>query len=249
MKPGKIAGALAKILALILLLPLTIPFIIPELGLAYSGVTYELHTQDKIVALTFDDGPHPVYTPQILDILDRYQAKATFFMIGNRMEKYPEIVKEVSARGHLIANHTYTHPSNLRAESQENIKQEVARCQQTMERLSGQDTYLFRPPRGILNREIIEMLHKHGYTVVLWSISADHHDAPTPEMMAARVIKHIHPGEIILVHDGRTDLRWKDVEATRLIVKNLSEQGYRFVTLEALAPHMLVKQKDTTPKQ
>lgn len=234
MKPSKIAGILIKIVLLILLLPLVIPFLIPDFGVAYSGVTYELLTRDKIIALTFDDGPHPIYTPQILDILDQYQVKATFFMIGSRMEEYPEIVKEVSARGHFIANHTYTHPSNLRAESLENLKREIDQCQQSIERLSGQTNYLFRPPRGILNPKIIKMLHEQGYTVVLWSISADHHDAPTPEMMAARVIKHAHPGEIVLIHDGRTDLRWKDVAATRLIIENLSRQGYQFVTLEEL---------------
>lgn len=235
MRPGKNGSFLIKIILLLLLLPLVIPFFIPDFGVAYSGVVYELFTRDKIVALTFDDGPHPIYTPQILDILDQYQAKATFFMIGSRMEEYPEIVEEVSGRGHLIANHTYTHPKNLRAESPESIKKEVDRCQQSIERLANQNACLFRPPRGILNQKIIKMLHKQGYTVVLWSISADHHDAPTPELMAARVIKHAHPGEIVLIHDGRTDLRWKDVEATRLIIENLSKQGYRFVTLEELA--------------
>ncbi len=234
MKSGKTARLLVKIIVLILLLPLVIPFLTPDFGVAYSGIIYELPTRDKIIALTFDDGPHPVYTPQILDILEQYQVPATFFMIGNRMEEYPEIVKEVSARGHLVANHTHTHPQNLRAESLENIREEIYQCQQSIERLANQDTYLFRPPRGILNPKIIKMLHKEGYTVVLWSISADHHDAPTPELMADRVIKHAHPGEIVLIHDGRTDLRWKDVEATRLIIKNLSKQGYRFVTLEEL---------------
>lgn len=233
----KIAKFSIKIILLLLLLPLAIPVLIPEIGLAYSGVTYQLIGKEKIVALTFDDGPHPIYTPQILDILDQYQAKATFFMIGSRMEKYPDVVREVSARGHLIANHTYTHPYNLRTLSPEKLKWEIDQCQQNMQTIAAQNTYLFRPPRGILNQEIIKMVQEKGYTIVLWGICTFNREAPTPEMMAARVIKQAHPGQIVLLHDGRTDFRWKDVEATRLIVASLSRQGYRFVTLEELKPH------------
>jgi len=234
-KSGKI-GIFPKIILLLLLLPLAIPVLIPEIGMAYSGVTYQLMGKEKIVALTFDDGPHPIYTPQILDILDQYQAKATFFMIGNRMEQYPDIVRDVSARGHLIANHTYTHPYNLRTLSPEKLKWEVDQCQQNMQTIAGQNTYLFRPPRGILNQEIIKIVQDKGYTIVLWGICTFNRKAPTPEMMANRVIKQAHPGQIVLLHDGRTDFRWKDVVATRLIVASLSRQGYRFVTLEELKP-------------
>ena len=232
----KIINLSFKIILLLLLLPLAIPVLMPEIGMAYSGVTYQLMGKEKIVALTFDDGPHPIYTPQILDILDQYQAKATFFMIGSRMEKYPDVVREVSARGHLIANHTYTHPYNLRTLSPEKLKWEVDQCQQNMQTIAGQNTYLFRPPRGILNQEIIKIVQDKGYTIVLWGICTFNRKAPTPEMMANRVIKQAHPGQIVLLHDGRTDFRWKDVMATRLIVENLSRQGYRFVTLEELKP-------------
>ena len=232
----KIINLSFKIILLLLLLPLAIPFLMPEIGMAYSGVTYQLMGKEKIVALTFDEGPHPIYTPQILDILDQYQAKATFFMIGNRMEQYPDIVRDVSARGHLIANHTYTHPYNLRTLSPEKLKWEVDQCQQNMQTIAGQNTYLFRPPRGILNQEIIKIVQDKGYTIVLWGICTFNRKAPTPEMMANRVIKQAHPGQIVLLHDGRTDFRWKDVVATRLIVASLSRQGYRFVTLEELKP-------------
>lgn len=235
MKPNKMS-IFSKMILLLLLLPLVIPILIPEVGLAYSGVTYHIDTNEKIIALTFDDGPHPIYTPQILDILDQHQVKATFFMIGSRMEEYPDIVKEVAARGHLIANHTYTHPGNLRTLSLEKLKWEIDQCQLSMQRITGQNTYLFRPPRGILNSQIIKILKEKGYTIVLWGICTYNYKAPTPEMMAARVIKHAHPGLIVLVHDGKTDFRWKDVEATRLIVASLSRQGYRFVTLEELKP-------------
>lgn len=234
MRNYKSSGYTKKIILLLLVLPLVLSVLKPEWGVAYSGVIYELVRKEKVVALTFDDGPHPAYTPQILDILDKYQIKATFFMIGNRMGKYPEIVKDVSSRGHLIANHTYTHPRNLRTESEEKITWEVQQCQRKLEQIGGQNTSLFRPPRGILNQAIIKSLNDKGYIIVLWSICGNNHNAPTPEMMAARVIKHTYPGAIILLHDGRIDSRWKDVKATQLIVENLLQQGYRFVTLEEL---------------
>ena len=235
MKSG-IKSIFPKILLLLLLLPLGIPVLIPEMGLSNNRVTYQLIGNEKIVALTFDDGPHPIYTPQILDILDQYQVKATFFMIGSRMEEYPDTVKEVSARGHLIGNHTYTHPGNLGTLSPKELKWEIDQCQLSMQRIAGQDTHLFRPPRGVLNPEIIKSVQKKGYTIVLWGICTHNYKAPTPEMMAARVINSAHPGLIVLLHDGRTDFRWKEVVATRLIVENLSQQGYRFVTLEELKP-------------
>jgi peptidoglycan/xylan/chitin deacetylase (PgdA/CDA1 family) len=234
LKPGKRIYVVIKTVLLLALLPFVIPFLVPDFGVAYNGVIYELFTREKVIALTFDDGPHPVYTPKILDILDEYKVKATFFMIGSRMEEYPEIVKEVSNRGHLIGNHTYTHHANLRIKSLTDVLAEVSRCQNSISRLSGQNSQLFRPPRGILSPAIITALQKQGYSIVLWSVSADHHDAPTPELMALRVIKHAHPGAIVLIHDGRTESRWKDVEATRLIIMYLAGQGYRFVTLEEL---------------
>jgi peptidoglycan/xylan/chitin deacetylase (PgdA/CDA1 family) len=97
-------------------------------------VVYRVPTQEKVVALTFDDGPHPEFTPEVLDILKKENVKATFFMIGERMEKYPEIVKEVMKQGHLIGNHTYTHPSDIEADTQAQVIRELEKCEEVIER-------------------------------------------------------------------------------------------------------------------
>jgi len=203
----------------------------------HKNLVYRLPTNDKVVALTYDDGPHPVFTPQILEILDKYQIKATFFMIGSRMERYPGIVKEVLQRGHSIANHTYTHPRDIEVNTAPQIIRELELCGQVIERMTGNRSYLFRPPRGQVDSTVFTIARKQGYQTILWTVSADHHDAPTPELMAKRVSMLIKPGGIILAHDGTFSSRWKDVKATPLIIDSLLKQGYRFITL----PELLTK--------
>ena len=192
------------------------------------------HTRQKVVALTYDDGPHPIYTPQILDILDRYGVKATFFMVGKSMEQYPDIVRDVIKRGHVVGNHTYTHPHNIELDTQAQVIRELDGCEQVIERITGQRAHLFRPPRGLVDGSVFTIANEEGYKTVLWTVCADHHDAPTPELMAKRVLKHVRPGAIILAHDGSFATRWKDVAATPLIIRELKKRGYRFVTVPQL---------------
>lgn len=200
------------------------------------GVISSVPMKKKWVAITFDDGPHPVFTPQILNVLNKYHVKATFFMIGQRMEEYPEVVREVIAQGHIIGNHTYTHPRNIDADTRGQVARELERCERVIEHLAGKRAYLFRPPRGLIDGTVFTIAEEQGYRTVLWSVCADHHDAPTPQMMADRVVKLIRPGGIILVHDGRVQSRWKDVLATSLIIEALQKRGYRFVTIPQLLP-------------
>lgn len=210
-------------------------------------VVYKFPTKEKIVALTFDDGPHPIFTPEILQILDKYRVKATFFMIGNRMEKYSDIAREVFVRGHAIGNHTYTHPFNIEAYTQEQIVWELEKCEQVIERMTGKRSHLFRPPRGLVDGTIVRIAEEKGYRVILWTVSADHHDATTPQLMAQRVLKHICPGSIILAHDGRVGIRWKDVAATPIIIKSLLQQGYRFATIPELLESVNQSQMALSP--
>lgn len=200
----------------------------------YRSLVYRVPTKEKVVALTYDDGPHPVYTRQILDILDKYHVKATFFMIGNKMDRYPDIVKDVLKRGHVIANHTYTHPSNIESDTSAQVVRELEQCEQVVERMSGKRAYFFRPPRGLIDSTVFSIAKDEGYQTILWTVCADHHDAPTPELMAERVLRLNRPGGIILAHDGSFPSRWRDVAATPLIIERLQKQGYRFVTIPEL---------------
>jgi peptidoglycan-N-acetylglucosamine deacetylase len=197
-------------------------------------IVYSIQTHKKVVALTFDDGPHPIYTYQLLDILNKYHVKATFFMVGASMKKYPLIVKQVVAKGHSIGNHTYTHPFNMAACSKAQINKELTNCQATIKKLVGQRSFIFRPPRGLFNKKVVEIARKNGYLMVLWSICGDSRRAKSPELMARMVTKSIHNGDIILLHDGTFDSRWKDVEATQLIIEALLKKGYQFVTIPQL---------------
>lgn len=200
----------------------------------YQNVVHLVPLKEKVVALTYDDGPHPVYTPQILNILAKYHVKATFFMIGRLMEKYPGVVAEVLKEGHQIANHTYTHPRNIEADTSSQVIRELDKCEEVIERMTGKRAKLFRPPRGLIDSTVFSIAQEEEYQTILWTVSADHHDAPTPQLMAERVLKLIRPGGIILAHDGTFPTRWKDVQATPLIIEGLRKRGYRFVTVNEL---------------
>lgn len=208
--------------------------------LALVAIFAELHKHSaqtnfpKLIALTFDDGPHPIYTPQVLGILRRYKIKATFFLIGERVGRYPEVARQIVAEGHEVGNHTYSHPNGLPKKSLEAIKQEIEICSATIEQVTGIRPQLFRPPRGFLNYRMLTIAQLEGYTTVFWTVSADQKNAPTPEAMAERVLRLAHPGAIILMHDGRINSRWKDVKALPLIIKGLKKQGYKFVTVSEL---------------
>lgn len=235
----------AELLLLAVLFLFLMSAFYPASVMSYPGAIYNCPTKQKVVALTFDDGPMPVYTIQILDILDKYHAKATFFMIGERMKEYPGLVREVAARGHVIENHTFTHPGDLRKVDNKRVEWELRASSNLCEHLTGQRPYLFRPPRGILNNILIRTIRGSGYDIIIWSICADNHAAPTAAMMAQRVVKQIQPGQIILLHDGRIPGRKLDVEATRLILDDLSKKGYKFVTVPEL---LALQQKGPTVK-
>jgi peptidoglycan/xylan/chitin deacetylase (PgdA/CDA1 family) len=197
-------------------------------------VIFSVPTRERIVALTYDDGPHPVFTPEILKVLAKHHVKATFFMIGERMESYPAVVKQVVAGGNEIGNHTYTHPHNIELDTNPQVIRELDRCEEVIERMTGKRTKLFRPPLGLRDGAVLQIAGEEDYRTILWTVSADHHDAPTPRDMAQRVLRHIRPGAIILAHDGTYPMRWKDVAATSLIIEELEKRGYRFVTVSEM---------------
>jgi peptidoglycan/xylan/chitin deacetylase (PgdA/CDA1 family) len=200
----------------------------------WDGAVYRVPVAQKAVALTFDDGPSPQFTPQILQVLDAYGVKATFFVVGNQARLYPGLVREIAERGHVIGNHTFTHPSDIRELTEAQFLAELVLTSRAVEQAAGIRPRLFRPPKGKLGSRELLLAESQGYRVVLWSVSADHHEATTPQQMAARVIRMVRPGAIILMHDGPLPIRWRDVAALPLIIEGLLELGYRFVTVPEL---------------
>ena len=189
-------------------------------------------TKEKLVALTIDDGPDPRFTPQDLDILKRYHVPATFFVVGQSCEKYPDLIKRELAEGHEIENHTYTHP-DLQNDNLLQTEEEISKAQEVIERLTNKRPVYFRPPKRLFTNETVDIAEANGYQTILWSICVEHHACKTVDDMANRVIKAAKPGTIILTHDGRLD-RSRSVEALPLIIEGYQKKGYRFVRLDEL---------------
>ncbi len=199
-----------------------------------DGVIVSNRGASKCVALTFDDGPHPKYTAEILDILKEHGAKATFFVIGQNAEKYPELVKREHNEGHEIGNHTFSHPQ-LRQIPVSKFTDEISKTQLTIKNITGVEPKLFRPPGGYLNNSFVEKTKDLNCTSVLWSWRQDTKDwsRPTAEKIVSTVLGNIRNGDIILFHDYNSG-KSPTPEALRIIIPRLKEMGYTFVTVSEL---------------
>jgi peptidoglycan/xylan/chitin deacetylase (PgdA/CDA1 family) len=162
------------------------------------GTLAQVSTSAPLVALTFDDGPHPRFTPKVADLLERYGARGTFFMVGEAARRYPGIVDRVVAGGHIVANHSWDHPSFPLISRRERWRQ-VRACARA---LAPYGLRLFRPPYGHLNLGAHLDLLVAGYQVVTWSVHAEDSKERDPDKMASRLIDGIRPGSIVLLHDG-----------------------------------------------
>ncbi len=195
-------------------------------------ILWEINTEEKVIALTFDDGPHVTYTPQVLDLLQQYEAKATFFVIGERAEKYPELISQIGEAGHEIANHTYTHPLSI---TPAKLREELKKTNDIIHSITGVYPIFYRPVAGTYNDRIINTAIEEGYRVVMWSWHLDTEDWKTPgvKKIVNKVLKGTTPGDIVLFHDAGGD-RTQTVKALEEILPKLKKQGYRFVTISEL---------------
>jgi polysaccharide deacetylase family sporulation protein PdaB len=199
-----------------------------------SKVVWNVKTDQKLVALTFDDGPNPIYTPQVLDVLKQYDAKATFFVLGKRVQMYPQIaIREVN-EGHEIANHTYDHHF-LKNVSPEKLKDEIEQTQEIIFDITEQTPHVFRPPGGFYNQSLLELAKEDRFTVVMWSWYQDTKDwrKPGVDKIVHSVLSNIHNGDIILFHDLEGDCS-QTVEALKVVLPELKKQGYQFLTVTDL---------------
>ncbi|MDF2962521.1 MAG: chitooligosaccharide deacetylase [Paenibacillus sp.] len=211
----------------------------PKKGRPYfekrGEVVWEVPTDEKVIALTFDDGPDPEDTPQILELLKQYDAKATFFIIGEKAEAYPGLVSREAAEGHELANHTYHHIYFNRSVPENKISEEISLAEESIYKLSGQKPHLFRPPGGYYNEALVRAARKAGYMVVMWSWHLNTRDWDTPGVakITNTVLNNAKNGDIVLFHDyveGKTET----VEALKQILPELKSRGYRFITISEL---------------
>ena len=190
----------------------------------YRGVVWRMNSSSKVVYLTFDDGPIPECTPQVLDILAQYGVKATFFMVGENVERHPEIAARVRAEGHTIGNHTYQHLKGYKTCTKTYL-QDAHKANQILH------TNLFRPPHGRMKYSQKKALREAGQTIYLWDVlTHDYNPRFTVEKMLSIVQRYTRNGSIIVMHDS---LKSKDrmLHLLPLVIEWLHSQGYTCETL------------------
>jgi len=203
------------------------------------GTIYHVLSAEKVVALTFDDGPSPDWTLKILDELKEAQVKATFFMLGAHVEKYPDVARRVASEGHEIGNHTYDHHVLIYYKTEE-LEREILDAQAAIYKVTGITTKYFRPPKAWLTASEKKAIKKMGYETILWSLNSKDWVTFHDKQITSYILRNIRPGDIILFHDSggvfypEGGNRKQTVKTISRLVNKLREKGYRFVTISEL---------------
>ncbi|MEH2421185.1 MAG: polysaccharide deacetylase family protein [Nostoc sp.] len=191
----------------------------------------KLTPEQKVIALTFDDGPWPESTAQVLDILKQNQIKGTFFLIGQNVKNYPGLVKREIAEGHVIGNHTWHHWYQFL--NPQAAAYEIVHTADLIYQVTGIKTNLFRPPGGIMHNGVADFARNSKYAIILWSSDSVDYSRPAVPKLINNVFSKAKPGGIVLMHDGGGN-RSKTVQALPVIIANFRKQGYSFVTIPEL---------------
>lgn len=182
--------------------------------------------QPKLVALTFDDGPHRDFTPQVAEALNQRGAKGTFFMVGSWVGQKEELVRQLAADGHQIGNHSWEH-ANFSDMSEADIRADVERSRIRLAEVTGQQDFLVRTPFGVRTEAALAAIDS---PLILWSQDPAEGQLVSGAEMAAKVIRHVRDGDIILLHDSTQD----NLDAACYILDALQKKGYQFVTVDEL---------------
>jgi len=196
-------------------------------------VVWYADAHQKLIALTFDDGPHPIYTSQVLAVLARHGGHATFFLMGQQVERYPDLARQIVAQGNEAGNHGYGH-LHLQGRGSAAIAAELKRAGNAIAAATGQQPTLFRPPGGGVFRDVVDTASALGYRTVLWSWTQDTRDWARPgvKRLVQQVTDGVAPGDIVLMHEGPGN--GQTVQAVDAIMTELERRGYRFVTVSEL---------------
>lgn len=200
----------------------------------FQGATIKTATlppEKKVIALTFDDGPWPKSTAQVLDILKKNDIKGTFFVVGQNVKNYPDLTRQIVAEGHSIANHTWHHwYHHMNAQT---AAYEVANTSDIIFKTTGVKTGLFRPPGGIMTNGVVNYARNNKYAVIMWSSDSVDYSRPGVPKLINNIFRSAKPGGIVLMHDGGGD-RTRTVQALPEIISKFRKQGYEFVTIPEL---------------
>ena len=214
-----------------------------HLGTGSTTVQWSVDTDEPVVALTFDDGPHPVITPLVLDLLASHGASATFFLVGQSARAHPELAARIVAEGHEVGNHTDRHATVIHLDEAQ-TRAEVVDGTASIETVTGVAPRWFRAPRGMLNGALLRAAADLGQDVAMWSARVPFiREGASPAERAERLLEDVAPGAIVLAHDGTSGRDDSDLQERRLAevpvieasLRLLAEAGYRSVTLSELA--------------
>jgi len=238
--------------------PQNAPSAMPKVPPAGPRLSYSsIQTDQKVLAMTFDDGPHPSLTPKLLDILKQRNIKATFFVVGKNAKAYPQIIRRIIEEGHEIGNHTWTHASVM-SRSDDQIRSELKMSEDAMVAAAGYRPHTFRPPYGAINTRIKQLMSSEfGYATIMWSVDPQDWRRPGVSVVTSRLVNGAHNGAILLAHD----IHPPTIQAMPSTFDQLLAKGYQFVTISQLMnieksnmpigmvvrPAVLVGDKDPEP--
>ena len=209
-------------------------------GQWYGKTFTGLPRGSRQIALTFDDGPNDPHTLRLLEVLARHGVQATFFLIGRFAQQRPEIAREIVQAGHVVGNHTFTHPL-LIFKSEAEIRKELSQCRSALEDAIGQHSNLFRPPFGGRRPTVLRVARELGLEPVMWNVTGYDWNGPPADVIERKVAKQIRGGDVILLHDGGHKQmganRSQTVIATDHLLARYKSEGYEFVTI----PRMMRK--------
>ena len=183
----------------------------------------------KLLALTFDDGPHPGYTPQLLAILKKENVKATFFVIGFMAERYPDLIKSEFAEGHQIANHTFSHVTLTHLPLDE-IRTEYRACDDVIQKITGHRPAYCRPPGGDYDSQVVKGASDESLVTVLWTDDPGDYASPGTGLIESSTLRSLSNGGIVLLHDGTA----QTLQVLPQIIDHAKKEGFRFVTVDEL---------------
>jgi peptidoglycan/xylan/chitin deacetylase (PgdA/CDA1 family) len=192
----------------------------------------------KQIALTYDDGPNDPHTLHLLDVLARHSVRATFFMIGRYVQQRPDIARAVAQAGHIVGNHTFTHPL-LIFKSAAQTRREIVDCRASLQDAVGDHSNLFRPPFGGRRPATLRIAHELGLRTVMWNVTGYDWNVPPAAEIEKRVAQQMRGGDVILLHDGGHRAAGADraqtIVATDNLIRRYKDEGYKFVTVEAMS--------------